>query len=170
VEGLVKVTNEEILAKLKDNLASPVVETPEGMKDFTLVVAPDRLLEVMTFLRDTVGMDYLSSVTAVDYPDRFEMVYHLFSVARRQGLLVVKARLSDKDNAEIASVTPLWPGASLQESEVYDLFGIRFPGHPDLRRIMTWDGFPGHPLRKDFENRTFTFKDLEPTRPKPPNW
>lgn len=164
------MTNEEILAKIKDSFGDAVVEAPEGLKDFTIVLASERLLEVMTFLRDTIGMDYLSSVTAVDYPDRFEMVYHLFSVARSQGLLVVKVRLPDKQNPEVASVTPLWPGASLQESEVYDLMGIRFAAHPNLRRLMTWDGFPGHPLRKEFQNRTFTFKELEPTRPKPPNW
>ncbi len=164
------MTNEEILAKIKDSFGDAVVETPEGLKDFTIVLATERLFEVMTFLRDTIGMDYLTSVTAVDYPDYLEMVYHLYSVARSQGLLVVKVRLPDKQNPEVASVTPLWPGANLQESEVYDLMGIRFAGHPNLRRLMTWDGFPGHPLRKEFQNRTFTFKELEPTRPKPPNW
>jgi NADH-quinone oxidoreductase subunit C len=170
VEGLDKVTNEEILAKIKDNCAEAVVEAPEGMKDFTIVLAPEHLVATMTFLRDSIGMDYLSSLTAVDYPDRFEVVYHLYSVAQCQGLLTLKVRLTDKQNPEIASVTPVWPGASLQECEVFDLMGIRFTGHPALRRIMTWDGFPGHPLRKEFQNRTFTFKELEPTRPKPPNW
>jgi NADH-quinone oxidoreductase subunit C len=164
------MTNEEILAKINDNCAGAIVEIPEGMKDFTVVVAPERLVEVMTFLYDTLGMDYLASLTAVDYPDRFDMVYHLFSVARSQGLLTVKVRLTDKQNPEIASVTSIWPGAHLQECEVYDLLGIRFTGNSGLRRIMTWDGFPGYPLRKEFQNRTFTFKDLEPTRPKPPNW
>lgn len=164
------MTNEEILTQIRDAFPAAVADVPEGMKDFTIVVAAEHFLDVARFLHDVVGMDYLTSVTAVDYEDRFEVVYHLYSISKNLGLLTVKVHLTDKDNAEIASVTPIWPGANYQESEVYDLMGIRFVGHPDLRRIMLWDGFPGHPLRKDFENRTFTYQELEPTRPKPPHW
>lgn len=164
------MTNEEILAKIKESFPTAVVDVPAEMIDYTIVLAADQLFSVCRFLRDDIGMDYLTDVTAVDYPEYFEIVYHFYSVSRNYGLLTCKVRLEDKENPVVDSVTPLWPGANLMESEVYDLMGIKFVGHPDLRRIMLWDGFPGHPLRKDFENRTFTFKELEPTRPKPPNW
>ena len=164
------MTNEDILARIKEAFPAAVVDVPAEMIDFTIVLAADQLFDVAKLLRDEIGMDYLTDVTAVDYPECFEVVYHLYSVSKDQGLLTLKVHLEDKENPEVASVTPLWPGANFMECEVYDLMGIAFSGHPDLRRIMLWDGFPGHPLRKDFENRTFTFKELEPTRPKPPNW
>jgi NADH:ubiquinone oxidoreductase subunit C len=164
------MTNEEILAKVKESFPTAVTDVPEGMIDYTIVVAADQLYAVAKYLRDEIGMDYVTDVTAVDYPDYYEVVYHFYSVSRSLGLLTLKVRLEDKEGPELASVTPLWPGAHLMECEVYDLMGINFVGHPDLRRIIMWDGFPGHPLRKDFENRTFTFKELEPTRPKPPDW
>ena len=164
------MTNEDILARIKEAFPAAVVDVPVGMIDFTMVLAAEQLFEVARLLRDEIGMDYLTDVTAVDYPECFEVVYHLYSVSKDQGPLTLKVLLEDKENPEVASVTPLWPGANFMECEVYDLMGIAFSGHPDLRRIMLWDGFPGHPLRKDFENRTFTFKELESTRPKPPNW
>ena len=164
------MTNEDILARIKEAFPAAVVDVPVGMIDFTMVLAAEQLFEVARLLRDEIGMDYLTDVTAVDYPECFEVVYHLYSVSKDQGPLTLKVLLEDKENPEVASVTPLWPGANFMECEVYDLMGIAFSGHPDLRRIMLWDGFPGHPLRKDFENRTYTFKELEPTRPKPPNW
>lgn len=164
------MTNEAILAKIREAYPTAVVDVPEEMTDFTIILAAEQLFAVAKFLHDELGMDYLTDVTAVDYPDHFEVVYHLYSVERNQGLLTLKVLIADKSNAAVASVTPIWPGANFMECEVYDLMGIDFPGHPDLRRIMLWDGFPGHPLRKDFENRTFSFRELEPTRPKPPNW
>ena len=164
------MTNEDILARIKEAFPVAVVDVPVEMIDFTMVLAAEQLFEVARLLRDEIGMDYLTDVTAVDYPECFEVVYHLYSVSKDQGPLTLKVLLEDKENPEVASVTPLWPGANFMECEVYDLMGIAFAGHPDLRRIMLWDGFPGHPLRKDFENRTFTFKELESTRPKPPNW
>ena len=164
------MTNDAILAKIREAFPTAVVDVPEGMMDFTVVLAADQLFDVAKLLHDEIGMDYLTDVTAVDYPDHFEVVYHLYSIDQSLGLLTLKVLLADKASPAVASVTPIWPGANLMEREVYDLMGIDFPGHPDLRRIMLWDGFPGHPLRKDFENRTFTFVELEPTRPKPPNW
>lgn len=164
------MTNEEILAKMKETFPEAVIDTPAEPMDYTIVLAAKQLVPVCRFLQDEIGMDYLTDVTAVDYPDCFEVVYHLYSISRNFGMLTCKVRIEDKENPVVDSVTPLWPGARLMECEVYDLMGITFLGHPDLRRIMLWDGFPGHPLRKDFENRVFTFKELEPTRPKPPNW
>lgn len=165
------MTSDEILSKLQE--AFPQVDfqvQTEETKNFTVIVPAESLVEAATFLRDHMGFDYLSNVASVDYPERFEVIYHLYSVKRGGGVLALKVLLPDKEAAEVDSVTPIWPGANFQEREVYDLMGIAFRGHPDLRRIMLWDGFPGHPLRKDFENRTYTFKELEPTRPKPPDW
>ena len=164
------MTNEDILSRIKEAFPAAIVDVPVEMIDFTMVLAAEQLFDVAKLLRDEIGMDYLTDVTAVDYPECYEVVYHLYSVSRDQGPLTLKVLLEDKENPEVASVTPLWPGANFMECEVYDPMGIAFSGHPDLRRIMLWDGFPGHPLRKDFENRTFTFEELEPTRPKPPDW
>ncbi len=163
------MTNAEILAKLKEKYPDAVVDVPE-LIDFTVVVEPGVLAEAAAFLRDECGLDYMADVTAVDRPERFEVVYHLYSIKdQTPEPFVLKVYLEDKENPTVASVTPLWKGADFQEREVYDLMGIRFEGHPDLKRIMLWEGFPGHPLRKDFENRTFTFKELAPTRPTEPD-
>jgi NADH-quinone oxidoreductase subunit C len=106
---------------------------------------------VAAYLKSTPGMDfdYLASVTAVDYPDYFEVIYQLTSLPHNHSL-VVKVRLNDRVNPVIASVVGLWRGADLQEREIYDLMGIRFEGHPNLERIVLWEGFAGYPLRKEF--------------------
>ena len=163
------MTNAEILAKLKEKFPDAVVDVPE-LIDFTVAIKPDALAEAAAFLRDECGLDYMADVTAVDRPERFEMVYHLYSIKdQTPEPFVLKVYLEDKENPTVASVTPLWKGADYQEREVYDLMGIHFEGHPNLKRILLWEGFPGHPLRKDFENRTYTFKELEPTRPTEPD-
>jgi len=114
-------------------------------------VVPERVAEVGRFLRDDPELDmkFLSSLTAVDRLDHFEVVYHLQSL-RHNHLGVMKAKLWDREAPELPSVASVWPGAILQEREAYDLMGIRFRGHPDLRRLFLWEGFPGHPLRKDW--------------------
>ncbi len=117
-------------------------------KDPAIVVRGERLLEVAQHLKKE-GYDYLSAVTGVDYPDRFEVVYHLYSLKDKKGPLILKVSAS-KEEPKLSSVTPLWPGANFQEREVYDLMGIRFFGHPNLKRILLWEGYEGHPLRKDF--------------------
>ncbi|MCW5879915.1 MAG: NADH-quinone oxidoreductase subunit D [Anaerolineae bacterium] len=118
------------------------------------VVQADRLLEVSRYLRDQMGYTYLANMTAVDYPDHLEAVYHLYPMKvignePSQGL-IIKAHATDKDDPVIPSVTSVWPGANFQEREVYDMYGIRFAGHPYLRRVLMWDGFEGWPLRKDY--------------------
>ncbi len=117
-----------------------------------VVIANDRLLEVARAIRDDLGYDYLSSLTGVDYFDKgyFETVYHACSIARGGSPLVLKAR-TPRDVAEIPSVVSIWGSAEFQEREAYDMFGIRYTGHPDLRRILTWEGFAGYPLRKDWK-------------------
>jgi NADH-quinone oxidoreductase subunit C len=112
-------------------------------------VKPEQLLEVCRFLKEDrdLGMDYLVAVTGVDYVDHFEVVYHLNSI-RHNHATVLKARLHGREGPAVPSVVSLWQGADLQEREVWDLMGIAFTGHPNLKRILTWDGFPGHPLQK----------------------
>lgn len=122
-------------------------------------VVPERLLEVMTFLRDDppTRFEQLAELTCVDYldfpgaHDRFGVIYGLVSVTHGHRLWV-KCFVNDPD-PEVPSVTGLWKGADWQEREVYDLFGIRFTNHPDLRRILTWEQFEAHPLRKDYPLR-----------------
>jgi len=134
-----------------------------------IVVANDRLLEVAKAIRDDLGYDYLSSVTGVDYYEKgyFEVVYHAFSIARGGGPLVFKAR-TPRGVAEIPSVVSIWGSAELQEREAYDMFGIRFAGHPDLRRILMWEGFEGYPLRKDWKEAYFE-QDHKPFDSRWPN-
>ncbi len=134
---------------LQPKLPDAVVDaTPEWAE-----VKRNRLLEVCTFLRDDPELDFrfLSSLTGVDRLDHFEVVYHLLSISRNQAT-TLKTRCDDHDNPEVPSVVPVWRGAHLQEREAFDLLGIRFQGHPDLRRIFLWEGFAGHPLRKDWLN------------------
>lgn len=123
------------------------------------------IVEVTRTLRDDHGFDLLSNLTAVDQPEAFEVVYHLYSIANPAPPLALKVRLSDKEDPRLPSVTGIWQGANLQEREVYDLFGIVFEGHPRLERILLWEGFPGHPLRKDFVNRVYSHEELRATLP-----
>jgi NADH-quinone oxidoreductase subunit C/D len=117
-----------------------------------VVVAPDRLGDVATFLRDELGYAYLSLVSGVDYPEptagfpaRYEAVYHLF---RSQGEALTLHVHADRSDPVVPSLVSVWPSASVHERETWDLMGIRFEGHPDLRRILLWEGYAGHPLRK----------------------
>ncbi len=119
--------------------------------ELTLEIAPQRIAAVCAFLKSEQKFTRISTVTAVDrYPGepRFEVVYHLHSVERNQRLRL-KCRLGG-ENPEIDSVVPVWRGADWYEREVFDLFGIRFKGHPDLRRIMLPEYWEGPPLRKDY--------------------
>ena len=116
-----------------------------------------------TALRDQHGFDLLSSVTGVDYfPDTMEVVYHAYRTIGGPGI-VFKVQVPRQDPIEIPSVTPIWPGAEFQEREIWDLYGIRFTGHPDLRRILMWEGFDGHPLRKDWRE-AFYEEDNKPLK------
>lgn len=123
-----------------------------GAGEFSVTVGSEPLLDVALFLRDDPDLDckYLNCLTAVDWLEHFDVVYILSSLAKNH-TLVLEARTSHEDPV-VASVADIWQGANLQEREVYDLMGIRFTGHPDLKRIFLWEGFPGHPLRKDFMN------------------
>ena len=114
------------------------------------IVKPDQLIEVATYIRDELGFDFLSSVTGVDYlpESKMEVVYHAFKTTG--GPLLVFKTQTPRDQAVVPSLVPVYPGAEFQEREAWDLLGIRFEGHPDLRRILMWEGFDGFPLRKDW--------------------
>jgi len=114
------------------------------------------LLEFATALRDELGYDYLSSLTAVDYlPEgKMEVVYHVYKTTGGAGV-VFKVQVPRTDTIEVPSLVSIYPGAELQEREAWDLFGIKFTGHPDLRRILMWEGFGGHPMRKDWHEPYF---------------
>ena len=117
-----------------------------------LCVDAANLAAVCRCLKDheRFGLDYLADLTAVDYPpDRIDVVYHLYSMAQKHGPLTLKVKLP-RATPVIASVTPIWRGAEFQEREAYDLYGVIFEGHQDLRRILMWEGFEGHPMRKDY--------------------
>jgi NADH-quinone oxidoreductase subunit C len=142
-----------ILRALLRAMPGAVKDTHARLGDATAVVDAARIAEVMRFLRDTreIELDMLVDLTAVDYlgeEPRFEVVYHLYSVGRNHRLRV-KARVPEEP-AEIDTVTGLWSSANWMEREVYDMYGIRFRGHPDLRRLLLYEEFEGHPLRKDY--------------------
>ncbi len=128
-----------------DRLSSdcPAVNVPTG-----------ELLAVLTALRDEQTFDLLSDVTAIDWAEgaspRFTAVYHLYSTTSHAAIRVATPCTGDDAAPTVPSVVPLWPGANWHEREAYDMFGITFEGHPDLRRILMWDGYPYHPLRKEF--------------------
>lgn len=110
-----------------------------------------QIAEVLTALRDDPESDlvHLTNLCGVDYWQTLEVVYHVQSFDRNQ-IACIKVELTDRENATVPSVVPVFHGAWMQECEAYDMFGIRFEGHPNLHRILLWDGFPGWPLRKDF--------------------
>jgi NADH:ubiquinone oxidoreductase subunit D/NADH:ubiquinone oxidoreductase subunit C len=125
------------------------------------IVEKDNILKTLSILKTQHGFDLLSSITAVDYlaDQSFEVVYHLHKTTGGSGI-EVKVRIS-RDEAEMPSCCAVLPGAEFQEREVWDLMGIKFTGHPDLRRILLWEGFAGHPLRKDWKEAYYE-EDIKP--------
>ncbi|MGI9592680.1 MAG: NADH-quinone oxidoreductase subunit C [Myxococcota bacterium] len=142
-----------VLRRLLDGLPGAALETHADHGDATAVVERARVAEVLRFLRDDeeLAFEMLSDICAVDYlpkSPRFEVVYHLYSVAKNHRLRV-KVSVPE-DDASVPTATGLYPSADWMEREVWDLYGIRFEGHADLRRILLYDEFEGHPLRKDY--------------------
>jgi NADH-quinone oxidoreductase subunit C len=143
---------------LRATFSTAIGRAVESCGDTIVYVVPDRLLDVLRWLRDTPGQqyNYLVDVTAVEYRDRerpLEVVYQVRSLERRVDLRV-KVELDPQGDLVVDSVVPLWRGANWLEREVYDMFGVTFRGHPDLRRILMWETYAeGYPLRKDFPLR-----------------
>jgi len=142
-----------LLRRLLDALPAAITGTHAELGDATAIVRADELVPVMRFLRDAPGLelDMLTDATAVDFlgeSPRFELVYHLYSVAKNHRLRV-KVRVGE-ERPEVDSLIPVWPSANWLEREIWDMYGIRFRGHPDLRRLLLYEEFEGHPLRKDY--------------------
>jgi NADH-quinone oxidoreductase subunit C len=145
------MTGLELFASLGKLLGAKIQEKTEFRGETTFVVLPADLREVAQFCRDELSFDYLLDITSVDNfgeEPRFEIVYELYSMTL--GIhLRLKLRVSE-DAGEVATVSDIWPTANWHEREIYDMMGLRFTGHPDLRRILMWDGYPYFPLRKEF--------------------
>lgn len=136
------------IEELKKVLPSAVAGTGMQLDKPMAVIKKEELLEAAGKIKE-MGFDHLSVITGVDYKDRFEVVYNFFSYRKKENL-VLKAVL-EHENPEIDSLTSLWKGADWLERETYDLVGIKFKGHPNLKRILLPDGWKGHPLRKDYD-------------------
>lgn len=168
------MTLEQIQKKLSEYFKGVAIESAEGAKnpvtqaqtgDSCLVVPAERIKEICKTLKtiEQFSFDCLSSLTAVDRKDKFEVVYHLFSYKHRHSL-TLKVILPRDDSAHIETVEGLWGCANWLEREVFDLFGIKFDNHSDLRRIMLPDDWVGHPLRKDYKEEE-DYHGISTTRP-----
>ena len=148
------------LETVQDKFSKDIVETHAFRGDETVVIRPSSLLALAKFLKETPELDfnYLMDLTAVDYlffaggriqkEYRFEVVYHFYSIKHNHRLRV-KVTVDEKD-PEVESLTALWPSANWYEREAWDMYGIRFKGHPNLKRILMYEEFKGHALRKDY--------------------
>jgi len=149
----IDASDHKLVQKLKAQVAGAVLEALEFIGQVSIRVAPDRIVEVCNFLRDDddARFNYLSDLTCVHYPLRseapLEIVYNLYSISRNER---VRLKVSLAEGASVDSVTGVWPAANWLEREVYDLFGVTFRNHPDLRRILLPPDWEGHPLRKDY--------------------
>ena len=145
------MTDEQLKEKIMTLLPGAVFE--ENKQYLTVTVAPDEFHGLARILKDSAdtAFDYLVCLTGVDYGAALGVVYHLESSVHRH-FIVLKTRTEDRDQPVLPSVSDIWLGAELHEDEVYDLLGIRFTGHPDLRRLFLWDEWQGYPLRKDYKD------------------
>ncbi len=178
------MTLEEISSRLQAGIPGCQVElvvngSPSAQN--SLLIDREHGFAAAMLMRDHLGLDYCSNVTAVDWPDHektekvktrqmvdgvekeveetkkttipgyLEVVYHLFSIEKKHGPVVVRMRTANRtDDVALPSLTPVWRSAEFQEREAFDLFGVVFEGHPDLRRILMWEGFKDHPMRRDY--------------------
>jgi NADH-quinone oxidoreductase subunit C len=141
------------LKKLTEKFPDSIIETHSFRNDDTAVVKKEDVIKVFSFLRDDPELlyNFMMDLTAVDYlgkDPRFEVVYHLYSL-KHNTRVRIKARVSESD-CSIDSIISLWISADWFEREAYDLYGIHFQGHPNLKRLLLYDEFKGHPLRKDY--------------------
>jgi len=146
-------TRSVVLAKLGERFGDAIVATHSNLGDDTAVVRREKIVEICTFLRDDPALrfDLAMDLTGVDYlgeEPRFEVVYHLYSLEKKHRVRI-KARVPE-DDPTIDSVVPVWVGMDWYEREAYDMYGIVFRGHPNLKRILMYESFVGHPLRKDY--------------------
>ena len=143
--------NNRAVIKLKEKFASSIVDIVGFRGEVTVTVGKEDILSVLTFLKQSLEFNLLTDVTAVDYlgkkADRFMVVYHLYSIPNKDYL---RLKVPLAEGVSIQSATQVWRTANWLEREVFDLFGITFDNHPDLRRILMTDDWVGYPLRKDY--------------------
>ena len=161
------------VAAVREAFPNAVEEVVEFRGETTLYVAPEHMTEVATFLRDADGLkyDFLVSAVGVDYlpkSPRFAVAYHLYSMLYNRNL---RLKVRAEDGESVPSLTPVWPTANWQEREVYDMFGIEFDNHPDLRRILMpvdWDGYPqrkDYPLGYETVQFSFNYDEIDKNKP-----
>ncbi|MDA0691873.1 MAG: NADH-quinone oxidoreductase subunit C [Nitrospinae bacterium] len=146
--------NTEIIDRVKSQFGDLVIDSHNFRGDQTVTIKNERTLEFFQFLRDdpNLAFNFLMDLTAVDYykkkSQRFEVVYHLYCL-KNNSRFRVKIPVDEKD-CKVISITPLWKTANWYEREIWDMYGIKFQDHPNLSRILLYEGFKGHPLRKDY--------------------
>lgn len=154
--------------KVKSKFGEKIVETSHAFDELSFIVDKSNLLEIVKYLRDDPELKYLhlSDISVADFPERekrFGLVYHLYSFDLKK-YVRLKSFLADSET--VATLTGEWDSADWLEREVFDMFGIKFDGHPDLRRILMWEGFEGYPLRRDYpltyEVPRFTYNKDKP--------
>jgi NADH-quinone oxidoreductase subunit C len=136
---------------VKNTIDREFPEAITGISGQAVILNSDSLSRVAGYLKKNpdLAFNYLNYITATDYYDYFELVYQVTSLEHNHSLQF-KVRCPDRIKPSVPSVTDIWRGADFQEREIFDLFGINFEGHPNLKRIALWEGFQGHPLRKDY--------------------
>ncbi|MGE5177053.1 MAG: NADH-quinone oxidoreductase subunit C [Hyphomicrobiales bacterium] len=158
---------EAVVARLRERFGDAVLETQSFRKQLSVWMRSDVILDALRFVRsdDALRYEMLTDLTAVDYwkqrgpkEPRFEIVYNLYSLTFNRRFFL---KIGVEDGASVPSATAVWQGANFLEREVWDLMGIRFEGHPNLERILTADGWIGHPLRKDFPTMSDQFPNVE---------
>jgi len=150
----VEQIRESVLQAVQGATAEIIASTPAAQQP-ALLIDREHIFAAAKCLKEDARyqLDYCSCVTGVDYPKtgQIEVVYHLYSVALKHGPVVLKVRAPrELEQCHVPSLTPLWRGCEFQEREAYDLYGVKFDGHPDLRRILMWDEFTDYPMRKDY--------------------
>jgi len=132
------------------------------VRESLLVENAKDLPRLVQFLKDDASLElnYLSSVTGVDYLSFLECVYHLYSFTKKENSLQLRVR-ADRDDPHIPSLVPIFRGAEFQEREAYDMYGFNFDGHPDMTRILMWEGYDGYPMRKDYVQENSEVLDMD---------
>ena len=145
----------DLAALVKERFGDAITDGPSRpLGDFCVYVTSERIIDVARFIKQELELDMLMDETAIDYPERsprFEVLYNFYSVVTHERMFLKV--LADDDEIGVPSLTVLFKCADWFEREIYDMFGVRFAGHPNLRRILMYDGFEGHPLRKDYDAR-----------------
>jgi NADH-quinone oxidoreductase subunit C len=155
---------QEAVDRLKEAFGSAIIDTHDFRGNDTVILKKNYLREVCHFIHGQLGFNMLMDICAVDYPEReerFEVVYHLYSLEKRARLRI-KIRTME-ETSTVPSVHDIWRAANWFEREAFDMFGIQFEGHPNLKRLLTFEGFEGHPLRKDYpKNKRQNIPESDP--------